>query len=932
MAKKKIDLGFTPSPYQEKIFDFIQHGVGNAVISACAGSGKTSSIINAMKFIPESKKCLFLAFNKSIAEELTEKLKEQKNVTVRTSHSLGLLMLRRNIGNDIEIDEYKYKTYVKKHISELTSLQETPLTRNQVQDYVENIISLINFSRLNLAQSVKEINEIAAKYDIPISFDECEVALKCLKWGKTNTNIIDYTDMLWLPVELNMKPSGLQYDWVFGDECQDFSILMCELVKKTFKRGTRTVFVGDEYQCQPEGTKIYMTDGTLKNIEDLKIGDKVITYCDKSKSCFKGYNNSFRNMASNVMNIETHCHNGEIITIKTENNLKTHYTPDHLCYAKFNEENCKGKYVLYLMCKNDDMWRIGVTKLFNSVKKNSFGMANRMRQEKCFKGWILDVFDTEKKAKYEEVKNSILFQIPQVIFEQRRTGNNFFQDEDIVNLYNDFTKYVNIKKNAINLLKKYHRKYEHPFHELNNGVEIGGNRYRHGREYLCNYYACNLLPKVMEMMFYDANNKIKRTHGNTNKIDYNVKGRYSVINTIERDIKNINVYSLDIENEHNYVADGILTHNCIYAFCGSNEESFNNICNQPNTTVFELPITYRCGKKITEFANNLVPDIQPRKDAPDGIILQSCSYKSIKDGDMVLARSKAPLLNLYVKLLRRGVNCYIKGQDIGTNLIKMLDGIDEEELNSDLKNDGVFIRLYDRLFNDRNKLMTKRGLDMNDATLSANIMNMYDSINVLLILAEKCKTKQELINKIKNIFQETAKGVCLSTIHKAKGLEADNVYILCHSAMPSKLAKHDWEKVQEKNLQYVAYTRAKLKLGFISEKEIPPSGSMMEPTKILDELKYIENIVCGILGKEPMQPMNSVEMSKFNLRNATEIPDFHASDNSAIITDTYNSNDNTDCDEDDVLLANLLEFMKRGDTKAINKVKEVMDIAQQSRG
>lgn len=616
MSKKKIDLGFTPSPYQEKIFDFIQHGVGNAVISAFAGTGKTKTITTAMKFIPENKKCLFLAFNKSIADELTEKLKDLKNVSVRTSHSLGLLMLRRNLGNDIEIDEYKYTTYVKKHISGLTSLEETPLTRKQIQEYIESIISLINFSRLNLAQSVKEINNVANKYDIPISFDECDVVLKCLEWGKSNTNSVDYTDMLWLPVELNLKPSGLQYDWVFGDEMQDFSILMYELVKKTFKRGTRSVFVGDFFQM-------------------------------------------------------------------------------------------------------------------------------------------------------------------------------------------------------------------------------------------------------------------------------------------------------------------------IYAFAGSNEESFNNICEQPNTTVFELPITYRCGKKITEFANNLVPDIKPREDAPDGRIVQNCSYKELKDGDMVLARSKAPLLNLYVKLLRRGVNCYIKGQDIGSNLIKLLDGIDEDKLNTDLNNDGVFVRLYDRLFNERNRLMIKRGLDMNDATLSSNIMNMYDSINALIILAEKCTTKKELMVKINNIFQEKEKGVCLSTIHKAKGLEADNIYILCHSAMLSKLAKHDWEKIQEKNLQYVAYTRAKLKLGFISEKEIPPSGSMMEPTAILDELRYIENKVCSILGKEPMQPMNNVEIAQFNLRNATKISDLHENDNSASIEPTVTETNNSSM-TDDELLTNLLNFIQRGDKDVINTVKQAIDNVQKN--
>ena len=51
MKNNTLDLGFTPSPYQEKIFEFIQHGNGNAVISAKAGSGKTKTCVEAMKLI-----------------------------------------------------------------------------------------------------------------------------------------------------------------------------------------------------------------------------------------------------------------------------------------------------------------------------------------------------------------------------------------------------------------------------------------------------------------------------------------------------------------------------------------------------------------------------------------------------------------------------------------------------------------------------------------------------------------------------------------------------------------------------------------------------------------------------------------------------------------------------------------------------------------
>jgi two-component system sensor histidine kinase SenX3 len=43
---------FQPSVYQQAIYDFITNGQGNAVVSAVAGSGKTTTLINALNLIP----------------------------------------------------------------------------------------------------------------------------------------------------------------------------------------------------------------------------------------------------------------------------------------------------------------------------------------------------------------------------------------------------------------------------------------------------------------------------------------------------------------------------------------------------------------------------------------------------------------------------------------------------------------------------------------------------------------------------------------------------------------------------------------------------------------------------------------------------------------------------------------------------------------
>lgn len=892
MEINDFDFGFTPSPYQEKIFDFIIHGNGNAVISAKAGSGKTSTCVTAIKLIKPKNKVMFLAFNKSIAEELSQKLKDYPNVEVRTSHGLGFAIIRKNVEGEVELDEFKYRRYVKSNISELTTIDVT-LTKNQLYNYIESICALVDFARFNLAQTAEEVKSLAVKYDVPIFFDECDVVIKVLEWGKTELNSIDYADMVWLPVELSMNARAFQKDFIFIDECQDQSLMSIELFLKCFKRGTRFIAVGDEKQCQPKGTKILMSDGTERNIEDVKIGDNIVTY-RRREAYFKGYNTNIL-YGSKVSNIESH-HETEIIKIKTENGLESSYTPSHICYAKINEKNSVGKYLLYLMCNKDGMYRIG-TSQFKCGINRTFGASSRMRSEKCEKCWVLDVFDTNAEARKWEAIESYSYGIPQLIFQKSRANSSkFINDENVVEIYNELKKRYSMELKAIELLKRYNKDIRYPFYTSFEKKKISRNHI-----FECN--ACNLFPKIMDVAFFDEKNLRERTHGNGRKKNYRRHIDYSNIVNIEHKYGDYEVFSMDVENEHNYVADKILTHNCINTFCGSSEEAFQYMKDYPKTTQFDLPICYRCPRTVVELAKTLVPDIKCREDAPKGDIIEKCWTSSLRSGDMVLCRSKAPLLKVYTKLLRKGIQCHIKGQDIGTNLKKLIEEVDIEELNANLKSDGVFVRLYNNLFEIRNKLMESKGLDYQDATLTNYITNSYDMIKALTVLAENYTTKTELLSHIDEIFDETREGVILSTIHKAKGLEADNVYILCNSSMPSSLAKKEWEKNAEQNLIYVAYTRAKKKLGFISEEEIKPFGISQGEDKILNELSLIENLVCRVLGKTPVEQKECIEIARFNLNNGfTKIENNHKDDNHKIINNATNNNDNELLSELDILL------------------------------
>lgn len=77
------------SKYQSAIFKFITLGTGNAVVEAVAGSGKSTTIVEAVKRIPRNKSVLVLAFNRTVRDELKEKFTGFTNVTVRTLSGHG---------------------------------------------------------------------------------------------------------------------------------------------------------------------------------------------------------------------------------------------------------------------------------------------------------------------------------------------------------------------------------------------------------------------------------------------------------------------------------------------------------------------------------------------------------------------------------------------------------------------------------------------------------------------------------------------------------------------------------------------------------------------------------------------------------------------------------------------------------------------------
>lgn len=249
----------------------------------------------------------------------------------------------------------------------------------------------------------------------------------------------------------------------------------------------------------------------------------------------------------------------------------------------------------------------------------------------------------------------------------------------------------------------------------------------------------------------------------------------------------------------------------IYGFRGASSNSMNELAERFRATVLPLSVCYRCSRAVISRAQRYVPDILPHSTAPEGSVQTLGQYgpQDFPVGSAVLCRNTAPLVGLAYGLLQRDVPCTILGRDIGANLIATVKKMRATDLKT----------LRDRL-----QAWASREAERAIAE-GRSPEHFYDQQECLFFfissLDEDSQGVSDLIAKIELMFSDPSgdnrNRVTLSTVHKAKGLEYPVVFLLdAAKLMPSRYATLPWQQEQERNLIYVAITRAQERLVYIS--------------------------------------------------------------------------------------------------------------------
>lgn len=252
---------------------------------------------------------------------------------------------------------------------------------------------------------------------------------------------------------------------------------------------------------------------------------------------------------------------------------------------------------------------------------------------------------------------------------------------------------------------------------------------------------------------------------------------------------------------------------CIYGFSGADVNAFKRIRERPDTITLPLSFTFRCPKSHVESAREVNSEIEAPDFAIDGV-LRAGDWTEIKEGDIVLSRITRPLIKLYFSLIDKGIKATVVGKDFEKGLLNLLEDLMDEGTTTTME--GLKFQMEQARVRKIQEL-TEDGVKMPKEHWKFQALE--EKLAVLRIIGKKVTTPQALQSKIKQIFHDDKKAARLMTIHRAKGLENERVFVIVKNEgeplMPSKYATKDWEHLQERNLIFVARTRSKSDMIFI---------------------------------------------------------------------------------------------------------------------
>jgi DNA helicase-2/ATP-dependent DNA helicase PcrA len=642
---------------------------GPVLVLAGAGSGKTRVITRRIAFLlskgAAAQSILAVTFTNKAAREMRSRVAElvgpavAKELTVSTFHSFCVRLLREHAEaaglppRFTICDESDQLTAVKNALRDLR-IAEARVHPKAALSRISLLKNRLAGPREALDQAVDDYDELVAR--AYAAYDE----------RLRRSRAVDFDDLLLLSQRLLHGNADVRrklqdrYRYLMVDEYQDTNGPQYEILRALAGARRNLCVVGDDDQCLVRGTSVTQADGTTRAIERLRPGDRVLSALGSGRFGPARVTRVFRKSYSGP---------GVEITLRSGKRLTS--TPEHTHFAGYRLGLTPQTYFTYLMHKRGVGFRLGTTQVYTAgQEKPMLGFAQRSVQEHADGVWIVGTHPNENEARADEYIASLRYRIPTLPFVPRRGKGHHGLVHDPRYLARVF-KAFNTSDGARRLLSDRGLSLEHPhcsprsrdsnrrrvvltlcgdgrgrssLHRISiSGNDAAGRRALEslglrvrpakktskGWRVESSFRRFEALQDVAARIRTALDASVERVARlGTRRGDgtrgaslpflpagsvlpgmamFASDGTYDIVERVRRIPLKRQVYDLDVEDSHNFIANSVVTHNSIYGWRGADVRKILGFEKDfPGTTVVRLETNYRSTEPILAAANAVI--------------------------------------------------------------------------------------------------------------------------------------------------------------------------------------------------------------------------------------------------------------------------------------------------------------------------------------
>jgi hypothetical protein len=248
----------------------------------------------------------------------------------------------------------------------------------------------------------------------------------------------------------------------------------------------------------------------------------------------------------------------------------------------------------------------------------------------------------------------------------------------------------------------------------------------------------------------------------------------------------------------------------IFEFAGAYLGNMDDITDAHSAAELQLTNCWRCPREVVEFTqNSFVPHIATTNSAGGSVgTSPEVTLEDVENANLVVSARYSSLLPHLFAALTSGVPCYVEGRDFVSGVLKEFNNKPKAMKTRNMPDQDWFEDRYNFFTACARKLRPTVGN-------AARIQSLLDKAASFQVFSESEHTMPELARLLRASLEgkDTDRSVRFSSIHKAKGLEADSVVVV------NSTATEGWENCvpgdlsnESLRLMYVACTRAKQSL------------------------------------------------------------------------------------------------------------------------